>query len=114
MSYLWTTVILSSGVVFFMGWRGLAGAIVLGVNILLLDFFWQWVRWRKLMKTNSQGGDGMVILGYFIRLVNILLLLKIGQAWLLPKQFMVCAAFALTIPLTSICGAYILSQRGFK
>jgi hypothetical protein len=115
MSYLWTTVLLSSGVVFFMGWHGVTGAIIWGVNILLLDFFGQWLRWRRVMKkANPQGGMAKISLGFFIRLVNVLLLLRIGQAWFLPKPFIICVAITLATPLTSICGAYMLMQRGFK
>jgi hypothetical protein len=114
MSYLWITVILSSSGVFFMGWHGLSGAIIWGLNILLLDFFWQWLRWRQIMKANRSREMTKVALGYFIRLGNVLLLLKIGQAWLLPESFMICAAITLALPITSIGAAYMLIQRRFK
>jgi hypothetical protein len=114
MNYLLITVILSSSGVFFMGCRGLAGAIIFGLNILLLDFFWQWLRWRQVGKVNGTKGMTKVTLGYFIRLISVLALLKIGQAWLTPQSFLVCAAITLAIPVTSILGAYLLVQRGYK
>jgi hypothetical protein len=114
MNYLLITVILSSSGVFFMGCHGLTGAIIWGLNILLLDFFWQWLRWRQVGKANGTKGMTKVTLGYFIRLFSVLAWLKIGQAWFAPQSFLVCEAITLAIPVTSILGAYMLVQRRFK
>jgi hypothetical protein len=110
MIYLLIIVVLSMGLVFFMPWHGLIGAILLGLDLLILDFFWQCLRFAKAKRL---GGKWRASLGFFIRLGNVILWLKIGQAWLAPHYFMICAAITLALPVTNICGAYLLSRGVF-
>jgi hypothetical protein len=115
MSYLLLgAVIISGGLVFFAAWHGLVGAIVLGLDILIVDFSWQWVRLRHLKSAKSLSSDWQIFFGFLIRVGNVWLGLKIGQAWLKPQYFLTCAAIALMLPLTNILGAYLLSRGVFS
>jgi hypothetical protein len=113
MIYLVTVVIISMGLVFFMPWHGLTGAVLLGLDLVILDFFWQCLRWRQFTKAKRSGRNLRSSFGFLIRLANLVFWLKIGQAWLAPQYFMVCATIALTLPITNICGAYLLSRGVF-
>jgi hypothetical protein len=114
MNYLLVIVVIGTGLVFFMSWHGIVGALLLGLDILGLDFYWQWVRWLSIKKINRPGGSWRFVYGFFIRAGNVLLWLKIGQAWLTPRAFIICGAIALALPVTNICGAYLLSGGVFK
>jgi hypothetical protein len=113
MIYLVSMVVANLILAFFMAWHGLIGAVLFGLDILVLDFFWQWVRWRRLRVINSLEGNRRIVFGFVIRLANVLLGLKIGQAWLTPHCFLICAFIVLMLPLMSIYGVYLLNRGVF-
>ncbi|MGD8400490.1 MAG: hypothetical protein PVH64_06070 [Bacillota bacterium] len=113
-SLLLGAVVISGGLVFLAAWHGLAGAIILGLDILTLDFCWQWVRWRRFKSAKRLSG-WQIFFGFLLRVGSVWVGLKIGQAWLKPKYYWDCAAIALMLPLVNILGAYLfVKQRGFK
>lgn len=110
MNYLLILIFLCFGSVFGFSLHELAGAILSGLGILISDFFWQLLRLHQLKVNRSQKAP-KIIPFFFMRLLSLLLLLKVSQAWLKPEYFTVCAAMTLALPVTGIAGACWMTRR---
>jgi len=111
MSYLLILIFLCFGLVFGLSLHGNSGAILSGLGILMLDFFWQLLRLHQIKQASRSRKTLKVTPFFFVRLMSLLILLKTSQAWLTPEYFRVCAAMTLALPVTGIAGACWMMRR---
>ena len=96
-----------------LGWQihGYAGAVILGVNTILLDLLWQWLRVKILRKNKTSYLVGGVLGGLVVRVISVFSLIQLALWWLgkMSSYFLVFGITLLTIPLWSL-----LAARKFK
>lgn len=101
--------IITSAVVVFAGnIHGYLGAVLLGLDAVFCDLFWQWLRF-KIVSQNKMGYlVGGILGGLVVRVASIFGFIQIGLWWLgkTSSYFLTFAALLLTIPLWSIIAAY--------
>jgi hypothetical protein len=90
--------------IFFGNIHGYIGAIVLGLNAVLFDIFWQWLRVKIIRKNKASYLIGGIIGGLAARVVSVFLFIQLGSWWLGKgsSYFMTFAACLLTIPLWAL------------
>lgn len=92
--------------------HGYAGALMLAMEGIGFDIFWQWLRFKVLARKTKSGNDmhGMLlpgfITGFVLRIINMIAFLKLGSWWLSRNEFLSFALFLLTLPLWSKLVAY--------
>lgn len=98
--------------------HGYAGALVLAMEGIGFDIFWQWLRFKVLARKTKSGHDmrGMLlpgfITGFVLRIINLIAFLKLGSGWLSQSEFLCFALLLLTLPFWSKLVAY--KFRNFK
>lgn len=98
----------SLAILFFGNIHGYIGAVILGLDAVLLDIFWQWLRLKIVNKNKTSYLIGGILGGLIVRLVCVFLFIQIGLRWLGEgsNYFMIFAAFLLSIPLWAIIAAH--------
>lgn len=88
--------------------RGLAGALILGVDAVGVDLFWQWLRISLLKKAEIKWLVVGIFGGMAIRAVSVILFLRFASSWLGMQSFnfFIFVLFLLTIPIWSLIGTY--------
>jgi hypothetical protein len=92
--------------------HGYAGAIMLGIDTIGFDIFWQWLRFEILARKAKHQDNGQmkilpgIMAGFVLRIINMIVFLKLGSWWLARNEFFYFAIFLLTLPLWSKLVAY--------
>jgi hypothetical protein len=91
--------------------QGIGGAILIGADLVIVDFFWQWLRFQASNKWGTKSLVYGMLGGLLLRTASIILFFKFGAWWLgfHTIAFDVLLAFLLFIPLMSI-----IEARKFK
>lgn len=88
--------------------RGLTGAIMLGLTVLLIDHYCSWL--RILMFGNGISIKATAIIGGFLfRIINVALFILVGTQWLTPNSQHVFYWILITIPVWNLLSAYPLA-----
>ena len=91
--------------VFIVPIHGYTGAIILGIETIGFDILWQWLRFKVLARRPKSPNDGHgqllpgIIVGFVLRIINMIAFLKLGSWWLSQNEFLCYAIFLLTLPL---------------
>jgi peptidoglycan biosynthesis protein MviN/MurJ (putative lipid II flippase) len=95
---------------FVLNGRGVAAAIILGLNMIAADYLWQWLRIR-FSKSSSKSILLMILGGMVVRLISAIVFLKLAAFWLTlySVDFYIFLSFFGAIPLLSL-----LEARKFK
>jgi hypothetical protein len=109
MIYLGLFVLTGLLLIVFLPLKGVGGAIGLGVMLLVVDFFWQWLR-LKLFKKCRYAKELMILLLFLVRILSILSIITFGHGWLAHKFFILFVAIALTFPVWTVLGALGLKR----
>lgn len=88
--------------------QGLGGALILGVDAVGVDLFWQWLRIRLLKKAGTKWLVIGIFGGMVMRAVSVVLFLRFATSWLGMQSlnFFIFVVFLLTIPIWSLIGTY--------
>ncbi|MGE5583154.1 MAG: hypothetical protein ACM3X9_11550 [Bacillota bacterium] len=88
--------------------HGYPGAVILGLDAVFSDLFWQWLRFKIVRKNKTGYLVGGILGGLIVRVASIFGFIQIGLWWLgkTSSYFIVFAALLLTIPIWSIIAAY--------
>lgn len=90
--------------------RGLTGAIMLGLTVLIIDHYCSWL--RILIFGNRLNIKVTTIIGgFFFRIINVALFILIGTQWLIPNSRRVFYWIVITIPVWNLLSAYRLAER---
>ena len=101
-------VIISLLVMFAGKFHGYAGAVILGLNTIFWDLFWQWLRFQFVAKNKTSYLAAGILGGLAVRVVSVFCFIELGVWWLGRNSayFTAFAIFLLTIPLWSFLTAY--------
>jgi hypothetical protein len=96
--------------------HGYAGAVILGLNALVVDLFWQWLR-MKIAYQNKTNPLWWAILGGLVtRVLSIYLFIRVGLWWLGDGKINTAVAIftiiLLTLPIWSIVASYKFKSEG--
>lgn len=102
-----TTIML--GTVFGLKLHGLAGALILGVTVVIIDY--TCIRWRFhfFQKCGTSLKLAVVIGGLSLRLINLVFFLRLGSWWLVPTIQHFLHWIMITIPLWNLLTALHIS-----
>ncbi len=91
---------------FVLNGRGVAAAIILGLNMIAADYLWQWLRIR-FSKSTSRSILLVILGGMAIRLISVIVFLKLAAFWLTlhSVNFYIFLSFFGAIPLLSLVEA---------
>jgi hypothetical protein len=113
MMILYVTLLISILItVFVVPIHGYTGAIILGIDTIGFDIFWQWLRFKILARKPKSPADGHgqllpgIIGGFVLRVISMIVFLKLGSWWLSQNEFLCYAIFLLTLPFWSKLIAY--------
>jgi hypothetical protein len=99
-------VIVSLATIFVANIHGYAAAIILGVNALAIDIFWQWLRMKIVFHNKSGGLLWGILGGLVVRILSIYLFVRVGLWWLgngkINTAVSVFTIILLTLPVWSI------------
>jgi hypothetical protein len=99
-------VVASLATLFMANIHGYAGAIILGVNALAIDFFWQWLRMKIVRQSKSGGLLWGILGGMAARVLSIYLFVRVGLWWLgngrINTAVSIFTIILLTLPVWSI------------
>lgn len=111
-------VVASLTFLFAAGIHGYIGAVILGINALLIDLFWQWLRIKLIRKWQTRRIWLVILGGLIIRVLSIYLFIRVGLQWLgngkVNITVMVFTIFLLTIPIWSVIASFKLKSEGNK
>ncbi len=99
------------GLVYVFNLRGLAGAFLLGISVILVDYNCLWIRLRLLQKTRTSIKMAIVTSGFFYRILNIIIFLLIGAWWLGSTAQHLFHWIIITIPFWNLLGSIKLSNQ---
>jgi Na+/proline symporter len=92
---------------FIGNFHGICGAVILGLNAVVLDFLWQWLRVLIIKRAKGNAIFMGILGGMLLRLTSILLFLKFASWWLGNQtfDFYIFVAFLILIPLVNLIEA---------
>lgn len=84
--------------------HGYVAAIILSLDTIFFDLFWQWLRFKIVSKGKINYLIGGIIGGLVVRVISVFLFIKLGIWWLTENSpyFITFAACLLSIPLWSL------------
>jgi hypothetical protein len=101
--------LISSIIALFLGsLHNYVGAVILGADAILLDLFWQWLRFKIVAKGKTSHLISGIFGGLVVRVASVFCFIELGIWWLGKNSnyFLTFAACLLTIPLWSLVAAY--------
>lgn len=103
----WFTIVacFNLSLIFGLALKGITGALLLGLTVLIVDYAVLRLRFRSLRKTGTSLNLAAVIGGFFFRIVNLVLFLGVGAYWLVPAVQPLFQGIVLTIPIWSLVAA---------
>jgi hypothetical protein len=96
--------------------HGYVGAVILGLNAVAIDLFWQWLR-LKIIRQYQTGRLWWGILGgLVVRVVSIYLFIRVGLWWLgngrINTAVYIFTIVLVTIPIWSIIVSFQFRSEG--
>jgi hypothetical protein len=109
-------IIVSLATLFIANIHGVAGAIILGLNALAMDIFWQWLRMRIVRQMKSSGLVWAILGGLAARVLSIILFVRLGLWWLgngiVNTPVSIFAIILFTLPVWSIIASNKFKSEG--
>ena len=103
-------------IMFAAGIHGFAGAVILGIDALLVDIFWQWLRIKLVHKWQTGRIWLAIIGGLMIRVSSIYIFIRTGIGWLgngkINSPVIVFTLCLLTIPIWNVIASFKLKSEG--
>ncbi|MGE5607340.1 MAG: hypothetical protein ACM3YE_16820 [Bacteroidota bacterium] len=96
---------LNLGLIFGFALKGITGALLLGLTVLIVDYAGLRLRFGSLRKTGTSLKSYAVIGGFFFRIANLVLFLGVGSQWLIPAAQPFFQGMILTIPVWNLLAA---------
>lgn len=100
-----------TALVFGFNLRGLTGAIMLGITVLIIDHTCLWLRIRLLRRTGTSINLVAIMAGFIFRIINIAVFLLIGAWWLVPAAHPVLHWILIIMPFWNLLGAVKLFNK---
>jgi hypothetical protein len=85
--------------------KGFSGALVLGLTVVIIDYAVLRLRFHSLGKTGTVPNSAVVIGGFFARILNLVILLRVGAWWLIPAARSFFYGTVITIPVWNLLTA---------
>jgi len=96
---------------FLLKLRGMAGALILGITVLIVDYVCLRLRINLLRSSRTGLKSAAIIGGFLARLINIVGFMLIGGWWLVPTAHWLFCWILITIPLWNLLSAIRLADR---
>lgn len=106
-------IILTVAMLFLANFQGYIAAAVLGVDAIVLDLYWQWLRFTLIRLGKTSYMIWGVLGGFVLRIACLLMFLKISSLFFkaFSAYFYLFVILLLTIPLWSLVAAYKFKQE---
>lgn len=92
------------------------GAVILGINVVTIDLFWQWLRMKLIGQLKTSNLWWGILGGLVVRVASIYLFMRVGLWWLgngrINSTFYIFVIFLLTIPVWSIIFSFKFKPEG--
>ncbi len=98
--------------VFGFSLKGVTGALILGLTVLITDYTGLGLRFGALRKTGTSLKLAAVIAGFFFRIINLVVFLRAGSWWLIPAAQPLFHGLIITIPVWTLLAAATYRPKG--
>lgn len=98
-------------VLFGFNLRGLSGAFILGVTVLIIDYGCLRLRINLLRRNGTSFKLAAIVGGFLSRFLNIVILMSLGVWWLVPAAHYLFYWILITIPIWNLLDAIRLTDQ---